>query len=242
MIMKTTFLICSSVLALAWSAIAQTPTAPPDTGLAATVAPTATATPAATAAPAATTAPVAPAPAVVASPATTSEPSITPAASPQTEDEFDQAIERKIRKHFSVDFGGSHTDHPDFENPWWIAVIVLIGCAAFFGTPIAIVGLILYFGSSRSRNLHKTVRMMVEKGQPVPEALLNPPPVVRRRSDLRRAVILVVLGAGLMVFFGAVSDWEGGAWSLGFIPFIIGLGYLLVWKLDVRREEASPKV
>jgi hypothetical protein len=83
---------------------------------------------------------------------------------------------------------------------------------------------------------------MVEKGQPVPEALLNPPPVVRQRSDLRRGIILLSVGAGLMVLLGALNDWEGGAWSIGFIPFIIGLGYLLVWRLDVHKEEASPKV
>jgi hypothetical protein len=84
--------------------------------------------------------------------------------------------------------------------------------------------------------------MMVEKGQPVLEALLNPPPVVRQRSDLRRGVTLLMVGAGLIVFFGAVNDWEGGVWSLGIIPFLIGLGYLLVWRLDVRKDEPFPKV
>ena len=83
--------------------------------------------------------------------------------------------------------------------------------------------------------------MMVEKGQPVPEALLNPPPVVRQRSDLRRGVTLLMIGAGLIVFFGAVNDWEGGVWSLGIIPFLIGLGYLLVWRLDVRKGRAFPE-
>ena len=90
---------------------------------------------------------------------------------------------------------------------------------------------------------------MVEKGQPVPEALLNPPPPIRQRSDLRRGVVLLMVGLGLTVFFGAVNDWENGVWSLGIIPFLIGAGYLLVWRLDVRKtdtapvkEEASPKV
>jgi hypothetical protein len=57
------------------------------------------------------------------------------------------------------------------------------------------------------------------------------------------------VGLGLTVFFGAVNDWENGVWSLGIIPFLIGAGYLLVWRLDVRKadtapvkEEASPKV
>ena len=103
-----------------------------------------------------------------------------------------------------------------------------------------IVALIMYFSFSKSRAMHRTVRMMVEKGQPVPEALLNPPPVIRQRSDLRRGVVLLMVGTGLMVFFGACNDWEGGAWSIGIIPFLIGAGYLLVWRLDFRRGESLP--
>ena len=106
--------------------------------------------------------------------------------------------------------------------PWIAIPIVLIVFIAIFGAPVMIVAVIMYFSFSKSRALHKTVRMMVEKGQPVPEALLNPPPVTRQRSDLRRGVVLLMVGAGLMIFFGACNDWEGGAWSLGIIPFLIG--------------------
>jgi len=76
-------------------------------------------------------------------------------------------------------------------------VIPLVGIVflTIFGAPVLIVGLILYFGFSKSRALHKTVRMMVEKGQPVPEALLAPPPPAqRKRSDLRRGVVLTMVG------------------------------------------------
>ena len=122
-------------------------------------------------------------------------------------------------------------------------VIPLVGIVflTIFGAPVLIVGLILYFGFSKSRALHKTVRMMVEKGQPVPEALLAPPPPAqRKRSDLRRGVVLTMVGLGLMVFFGAVNDWEGGVWTLGLIPFLIGAGYLLVWKLDTKKDNPPP--
>jgi hypothetical protein len=75
--------------------------------------------------------------------------------------------------------------------------------------------------------------MLAEKGQPIPPALLAPPtPAVKQRSDMRRGVVLCMVGLGLMLFFGAVNDWEGGAWSLGLIPFLIGAGYLIVWKLE----------
>jgi Domain of unknown function (DUF6249) len=191
----------------------------------------------------AATSSVAPVTGATLAPAVTVAPAVAPSASPDTEEDFDKAIERKIRKHFKVDFDGGHSgNHSDDDVPWIAVPIVLIVFLTIFGLPVAIVGLIMYFSFSKSRAMHKTVRMMVEKGQPVPEALLNPPPVVRQRSDLRRGVTLLMIGAGLMVFFAAVNDWEGGSWSLGIIPFLIGLGYLLVWRLDVRKEEPSPKV
>jgi hypothetical protein len=236
MIMKTTLFICSCALALALTASAQTPTPPPDA-----TAPAVSTSPEAFATPPVTAVSMTPLPTDTAAPSASVAATTAPSAGPKTEDEFDSAIEKKIRKHFSVDFDGGHSVH-DSDVPWMAIPIVLIVFLTIFGLPVAIVGLIMYFSFSKSRAMHKTVRMMVEKGQPVPEALLNPPPVVRQRSDLRRGVVLLMIGAGLMVFFGAVNDWEGGVWSLGIIPFLIGLGYILVWRLDVRREDPSPKV
>jgi len=55
--------------------------------------------------------------------------------------------------------------------------------------------------------------------------LLNPPPAQRQRSDMRRGVVLVMVGLGIMLFLGAVNNWENGAWALGIIPFLVGAGY-----------------
>jgi hypothetical protein len=237
--MKVTFFklklfsyFCAIVLAC--TALGQSPTPPPDTAAPAMT--PATTVPATS--PAASS--VAPLTSATPAPSATATPAIAPSASPDTDEDFDKAIENKIRKHFKIDFNGGHSNSEDV--PWIAIPIVLIVFLTIFGLPVAIVGLIMYFSFSKSRAMHKTVRMMVEKGQPVPEALLNPPPVVRQRSDLRRGVVLLMVGAGLMVFFGAVNDWEGGVWSLGIVPFLIGAGYLLVWRLDVRKEEPSPKV
>ena len=221
-----TYFCC--VVALACTAHGQSPTAPPEAA-----APTASTAPVVSAA---VTPPTTPTLAPVATVAAT----VAPSASPATEEDFDSAIEKKIRKHFKVDLDGGHPGNDDI--PWIAVPIVLIVFLSIFGVPVMIVGLIMYFSFSKSRALHKTVRMMVEKGQPVPEALLNPPPVVRQRSDLRRGIILSTVGAGLIVLLGALNDWEGGIWSVGMIPFLIGLGYLLVWRLDVHKEDPSPKV
>jgi Domain of unknown function (DUF6249) len=167
---------------------------------------------------------------------------ISPTVTPQSE--IEQSVRKKQKRHFGVtigdhetgrDWSKSHEDIPEIVIP-----IVAITLLTVFGAPVLIVGLIMYFSFSRSRALHRTVRMMVEKGQPVPEALLNPPPAQRQRSDLRRGVVLTMIGIGVMVFLGAVSEWEGGSWTLGLIPFLIGAGYLLVWKLDTKKDKPPP--
>lgn len=233
--MKTKLILylCSSLIAIV--AVGQTPPAETTVPAVASPAPTT-----AVSAPASAPAVASPATTAVAAPAVASSPAVAPSAGFDSDDDFDRAVERKVRRHFNVTFDGNNGHHDSDEVPWIVIPIVLI----VFATPVLIVATILYFSFSSRRAMHKTVRMLVEKGQPVPEALLNPPPVIRQRSDLRRGVVLLMIGTGLMIFFGAINDWEGGVWSLGIIPFLIGLGYLLVWRLDVRREPetSSPKV
>jgi hypothetical protein len=217
--MKTRLLICLCALIATIPAWSQSPTVSPE--------------------PSAPSAIVAPsvAPATSVTPVVVVSPSVTPDS--DSDDDFDSKIEKKIKKHLNFTIDGDHHSTDD-DVPWIALPIVFIVFLAIFGTPIMIVALIMYFSFSKSRAMHRTVRMMVEKGQPVPESLLNPPPVIRQRSDLRRGVVLLMVGTGLMVFFGACNDWEGGAWSIGIIPFLIGAGYLLVWRLDFRRGESLP--
>ena len=160
---------------------------------------------------------------------------------------IEQSIRKKHKKHFGFTINDHDTDldrldhgkSPD-DLPAMVIPIVGIVFLTIFGAPVLIVALILYFSFSRQRALHRTVRMMVEKGQPVPEALLNPPPAQRQRSDVRRGVVLTMIGIGVTVFLGAAREWEGGAWTLGLIPFLIGVGYLLVWKLDTKKDNPPP--
>jgi hypothetical protein len=180
--------------------------------------------------------------------AATTTASLTPTVSVSPSglaDKIHQKLEKKFRGKHGVIIDGDHDEADlDFgkskDIPAMVIPLVGIVFLTIFGAPVLIVGLILYFSFSRQRALHRTVRMMVEKGQPVPEALLNPPPAQRQRSDLRRGVVLSMIGIGLMAFLGATNDWEGGAWTLGLIPFLIGAGYLLVWKLDTKKDNPPP--
>ena len=182
-------------------------------------------------------------PAMAAQASSSPSPVASASPSPTAESEWQQKMDKKHKKGFHFTIGDSdedtteHFSHGSDDVPEMVVPIVAVVMMSIFGAPVLIVGLIMYFGFSRNRMMHKTIRMMVEKGQEVPAALLAPPPpAVRQRSDMRRGVVLVMVGIGLMLFFAAVNEWEGGAWAIGVIPFVIGLGYLLVWKLEGKKD------
>ena len=214
--MKTLLITCLCSIALAWTALAQGPAASPQSGVAGA--------------------------GVAASPATSASPSST------IQSDWEQRLEKRHKGHFNFTIDGNDKDHGHISRsgdgddiPEAVIPLVAVVMLAVFGAPVLIVGLIMYFGFSRNRAMHRTIRMMVETGQEVPAALLAPPPpAVRQRSDMRRGIVLLMVGFGLMVFFAAMNDWEGGAWTLGLIPFLIGAGYLLVWKLEGKKDNPPP--
>jgi hypothetical protein len=161
-------------------------------------------------------------------------------------DKIHQKLDKKLHgRHGIVIDGDEDHDLKDLKSddiPEFVIPIVAITMLTIFGAPVLIVALIMYFGFSKNRATHRTIRMLAEKGQPIPAELLAPPtPAVKQRSDMRRGVVLCMVGLGLMLFFGAVNSWEGGTWAIGVIPFVIGLGYLLVWKLEGdKKNEISP--
>jgi hypothetical protein len=226
--MKTSFLICFCSVALGLTAFGQIPTP-------------ALSTPA--------QAPAAPASVPVVA---------TVSATPDSDDDsIETEVARKLKRKFGITIDSTHgtthvTRHHKHDNSDGIDIddgdlggiiaipIIAIIFSTLFGAPVLVVAAIMFFSYLKSRSLHRTVREMVEKGQEVPAALFAPPPIVKARSDLRRGVVLLMVGFGLMIFFGAVNDWEGGVWSLGVIPFVIGLGYLLVWKLEGRSRDKVP--
>jgi len=192
-----------------------------------------------------TTGSFAQAPTASPAPSATAAASVTASVSPSDlADRIHQKLEKKFRgQHGIIIEGGNHDEDADLRKMRdFVAIpIVAIVFLSIFGAPVLIVMMIGMFAFFMSRMRQRTIRMMVEKGQPVPAELLAPTRrAVHQRSDVRRGVVWTMVGLGLMVFFGAVNDWEGGVWSLGLIPFLIGLGYLMVWKLEGTKNVPPP--
>jgi len=209
--MKKLILLCICSMALAISAFAQAPTASPIASP-----PEATATPGASA-------------------------SVSPS---DLANKIHQKLQKKLHGHhgITIDAGDQDNDADVRKMRDFVAIpIVAIVFLSIFGAPVLIVILIGMFALSISRSRQRTIRMLVEKGQPIPAELLAPAArAVRKRSDVRRGVVWAMVGLGMMIFFGAVNDWEGGIWSLGLIPFLVGLGYLIVWKLEGKKDVPPP--
>jgi hypothetical protein len=181
----------------------------------------------------------------IASPPATATPTASSSVSPSDlANKIHQKLEKKLRGHhgITIDAGNKDDDADVRKMRDFVAIpIVAIVFLSIFGAPVLIVILIGMFALSISRSRQRTIRMLVEKGQPIPAELLAPAArAVRRRSDVRRGVVWAMVGLGMMIFFGAVNDWEGGIWSLGLIPFLVGLGYLIVWKLEGKKDVPPP--
>jgi hypothetical protein len=112
-------------------------------------------------------------------------------------------------------------DHNDVPAVAWLVPTV------FFFTLLAIVCAALYAGFRKDGNRHQTLRALIEKGGEIPKDLLLP----QRGSDLRKGIVLVCTGLGLAIALKQVP-LEMRLWTVGVIPGLIGVGYLVVWRLE----------
>jgi hypothetical protein len=122
----------------------------------------------------------------------------------------------------------AETQKGKFQLPGESVLVPIV----FFGTVIIIVFIPLFLGYRNKKRQHAMVEKMVENGMTVPAFIFNPPK--RRMSDVRRGVILIASGLGIVA---GLLLMHNGAWGLGVIPLIIGGGYLAVGKLE---KQPSP--
>ncbi len=105
-------------------------------------------------------------------------------------------------------------------------IIPVVAIVFSFGSPVLLVALILAYRMKKRRLLHQTIEQMVASGQPIPAELIvssGAKSIPTVRSDCRRGIFLVCIGAGIIIWQLVERD----SWGIGFIPLAIGVGYLL---------------
>lgn len=135
-------------------------------------------------------------------------------------------------------------------------LIPIFGIFMIIAVVIGPIWITSYFKARDRAELHETLRVAYEKGQPPPPELIEKltaasdtpvaAPSGRVDADLRRAVVLIAVGGGLAALglglgwgINTVSDVGGHVVSgviagAGAIPGFIGVAYLILWLLGRR--------
>ena len=118
---------------------------------------------------------------------------------------------------------------------------MLVGAIAIV-TPFAFVIAIMainHLNARRKAELHhETIRLALEKGQPLPPELLDPPVAAEPKikvSDRKSGLILIAVGIGLYFFFLGIAEPMNipvGVRWVGLIPGLIGVALLINWAFE----------
>lgn len=120
-------------------------------------------------------------------------------------------------------------DHRAIES--FIPILIPLGA---FALTAVLVGMD-QLAKHRARELrHQTIRLLVEKGQPLPQELLVEPrkPAPRPGNDLGNGLKLLGVGIGLSLFLFFMQQ---RAWAVGLIPAMLGVGYVASHFLAARQ-------
>ncbi len=144
-----------------------------------------------------------------------------------SEDEKRELVEAFSKsKMFQVD----HDDIPAGAIAIAVPAIFMI-----FGMPVFILIAILVYSHRRRRQKIELINAYISAGQPVPDNVMSSIDDSSSSGLLRSGIMLTAIGAGIVVAFSAGgNEFVAG---IGCIPLFIGLGRILFWYLQARKEE-----
>lgn len=119
--------------------------------------------------------------------------------------------------------------------------VEIIVPVAVFGSVVLIVFLIMYFKAKTRAGVQKTIRLALEKGSDLTPELLDrlAAPKQNQSSDLRRGIISLAIGVGFILLGYTIGEEEAvrPTLAIGMFPIIIGIAYLILWKISDREQK-----
>lgn len=101
---------------------------------------------------------------------------------------------------------------------------------------------VVLFIQARARNRESQRRYdiymkSIEMGQSVPEHFFDEPKKTNAPSNLKKGILWLVIGLGIVISFLLMNERDG--LIVGIIPGFVGIGYLLVHKLDKPKTDST---
>ena len=124
----------------------------------------------------------------------------------------------------------------------WVVVLPFLIPIVGMLLPALIIALVFYFVHRGRREVQRTIRAAIEKGQDLPTEFLEninrPKAQPRKDQDLRRGIILTAVGLGIGAFGFLVGEEDaiGPFMGIGSIPLLIGIGLTILWVVRSRHE------
>lgn len=134
----------------------------------------------------------------------------------------------------------------------------MVVAVAFWAAVAAIIVGPMWMRHRERQNMQDIVRIAYEKGQPVSPELVSAiqsslavKSPSTRESDLRRAIIFLAIGLGLVglgygIWYGLMSVDDEAAYisggctaGAGAIPGMIGIAYLILWATGSKKSNAA---
>jgi hypothetical protein len=160
--------------------------------------------------------------------ASAQEPASSPPPKSKTDVSQKTGATIKITGGTAYGLGPLEKSIPDIVRASQVTEVMTV--VVVFGCPVLIVALVVFGRYRRAQIMHQTLRVMVEKGAAIPPELLVPPKPPA--NDFRRGVLLISLGVGLIGLLPMHSS--KGIWALGFVPLLLGVGYLVAARLGTK--------
>lgn len=94
-----------------------------------------------------------------------------------------------------------------------------------------------------SKRKYELYLKSLEMGQTIPESFFKEQEVKSKSSNLKKGVLLLMVGLALMIVSFVRQDLHSGLFIGGIIPGLLGIGYILVHLLEKpKKEEENPDV
>ena len=115
-----------------------------------------------------------------------------------------------------------------------LVVSVLVIVIVFLLLPLLIILVIFYFVNKNRKQRMKLAQMAMEKGQPIPDSLLEKPEK-EIGDEYQKGLRQCFVGIGLAVFLGYAAGEIG--FGIGALVFFIGLGKVVAAKSAGKRND-----